>query len=165
MTIPIPIPTGLPLDLCYPISLGRQMCVQTGGIVDNLGQPRDCVECPGGETPPLVSVDVTYAEKTITLNPLEESEVIWEQSVWMGVETDLGAAWVGEPISQQCASYELPDVDPTAAVHSIADTVWGTAEDIVEDQFGYQSGSSIGIVATAMVAVLIALLVVSPAPP
>jgi len=141
------------------------MCVQTGGIVDNLGQPRDCVDCPGGETPPLVSVDVTFAEKTITINPLEESEVVWEQSVWIGIETDLAAVWVGEPLSESCASYELPNVDPTAAVHTIADEVWNTAGDIVENNLGYSRNSAAGTIAIAIVAIIIAFLVVSPAPP
>lgn len=165
MTIPIPIPTGLPLDMCVPVSLGRQVCVKTGGIIDKFGQPRDCRDATGGETPPLVSVDVTFAEKTITINPLEESEVVWKQSVWIGVETNLSAVWVGEPMSETCASYELPNVDPTAAVHTVAEQVWDTAGDIVEHQFNVSRTSSVGVILVAFVAIILAFAIVLPTPP
>jgi len=57
-----------------------------------------------------------------------------ERSIWIGVEEDLDAVWVGEETAEGCARFGLPDVDPTAAVDTVINTVDDTAKDVVEIQ-------------------------------
>jgi len=126
--LPFPIPGSLPFDLCAPTPEGTRFCVQTGSIEGNIGEPRDC---QNGSTPPLVSVDVTYQEESIEV--LDDGEVLIERSIWIGVEEDLDAVWVGEETAEGCARFGLPDVDPTAAVDTVINTVDDTAKDVVRD--------------------------------
>ncbi|RLM49643.1 hypothetical protein [Halorubrum sp. Atlit-28R] len=153
-SLPFPIPGSLPFDLCAPTPEGTKLCVQTGSIEGNIGEPRDC---QNGSTPPLVSVDVTYQEETIEV--LDDGEVLIENSVWIGVEEDLDAVWVGEETAEGCARFGLPDVDPTAAVDTVINTVDDVAKDVVRD-LGQDPNRGTGQVLYAFLLVIIALIIV-----
>jgi len=151
--LPFPIPGSLPFDLCAPTPEGTRFCVQTGSIEGNIGEPRDC---QNGSTPPLVSVDVTYQEESIEV--LDDGEVLIERSIWIGVEEDLDAVWVGET-AEGCARFGLPDVDPTAAVDTVINTVDDTAKDVVRD-LGQDPNRGTGQVLYAFLLVIIGLIIV-----
>jgi len=133
---------------------GTRFCVQTGSIEGNIGEPRDC---QNGSTPPLVSVDVTYQEESIEV--LDDGEVLIERSIWIGVEEDLDAVWVGEETAEGCARFGLPDVDPTAAVDTVINTVDDTAKDVVRD-LGQDPNRGTGQVLYAFLLVIIGLIIV-----
>jgi hypothetical protein len=152
--LPFPIPTGFPFDICAPTPDGTQVCVQTGSVVDNFGQPRDC---NGGETPPLVSVDATFQEKTIEF--FGDSEVVFENTIWAGVETDLGAFWVGESISEQCYRYDLDGLDPAATASEVIDEARDQARDATRDVFNVNPDSVLGSIIVAGLLVLLILLI------
>jgi len=152
--LPFPIPGSLPFDLCAPTPEGTRFCVQTGSIEGNIGEPRDC---QNGSTPPLVSVDVTYQEESIEV--LDDGEVLIERSIWIGVEEDLDAVWVGEETAEGCARFGLPDVDPTAAVDTVINTVDDTAKDVVRDA-GQDPNRGTGQVLYAFLLVIIGLIIV-----
>lgn len=151
LAVPFPIPDSLPIDLCTPVPNGSELCVQSGGVIDNFGQPRDCRY---GETPPVVSVDVSISE---TAN-FGDGDVVASVSPWIGVETDGSAVWVGEEISEECARFPINIPDFTAAPADLVDQLGQVSGDIVED-LGYSRNNSVLVVA---VAVVIALLIAAP---
>lgn len=153
-SLPFPIPDSFPFDICSPTPEGTLLCVQTGDVAGNFNEPR---ECASGSTPPLVSVDVTYQEKTIEL--YGDAEILVENSIWIGVETDFNAVWVGEDKSKSCARFSLPNVDPTAAANTVVDKVYGTAEDVVR-HLNMNPNSGTGQTLVAFVAVIIALIII-----
>jgi hypothetical protein len=151
LAVPFPIPSSLPIDLCTPMPNGSELCVQSGGVIDNFGQPRDCRY---GSTPPLVSVDVSITE---TAN-FGDGSVVASVSPWIGVETDGSAVWVGEEISGECARFPINISDFTAAPADLVDQLGQVSGDIVED-LGYSRNNGVLVVA---VAVVIALLIAAP---
>jgi len=81
------------------------------------------------------------------------------RSIWIGVEEDLDAVWVGEETAEGCARFGLPDVDPTAAVDTVINTVDDTAKDVVRD-LGQDPNRGTGQVLYAFLLVIIGLIIV-----
>ncbi|ADQ67514.1 hypothetical protein C499_18674 [Halogeometricum borinquense DSM 11551] len=150
-SLPFPVPSGFPFDLCTPTPNGTQLCVQTGSIQENIGEPRDCND---GQTPPLVSVDLTYQEKTISLG---DAEVLVENSIWIGIEEDLNAVWVGEPKSGSCYRHNLNNIDPTAALDTVLKKAGDAADASVRD-LGMNPNSGPGQVLALIIMVVLFLI-------
>ncbi|GGL45171.1 hypothetical protein GCM10009037_30720 [Halarchaeum grantii] len=151
LSVPFPIPSSLPIDLCTPMPNGNQICIQTGKIIDNFGQPRDCRD---GESAPVVSVDVKITEK----ESFGAGDVVASVSPWIGLETDGSAVWVGEEISGECTRYPIKIQDFTAAPADLVDQLGEVSGDIVE-KLGYSRNNGVLV---AAVAVVIALLIAAP---
>jgi hypothetical protein len=151
-------------DLCTPLPNGNQACVTTGDIVDT--GPRECSSLPSGSTPPLTSVNVDFAQKSIDF--YGESEVQVSQSFYVGVENNVAIEdacfWVGvEPgICAPVRCGQLPD--PTElSVSAVAAEIDNIADDILDElqnQTGVPEPGSIAaqILKLALVAVLTAAL-------
>lgn len=153
LSLPVPIPGSLPFDICAPMLNGNLACVQTGGIIDNFGAPRDC---SFGETPPLVSADITYQEETIPI--WGDGEVVFSNEVWIGIETDGSAVWIGEETSEQCASYSVNIPDPTAAPATLLDYIEDAARDLTVE-LGYSRSNN---VVTGLMAIVVIALILAP---
>jgi hypothetical protein len=155
-SLPFPIPDSLPFSVCYPTTDLKEACIQTGGIVDQYGQPRDCSSAPGGSTPPLVSADITYTEKTIVIGG--DAEITFERSVWVGIETDLDGFWVGEETSEQCARYDLNGLSPASTAQDIIDEAEDAADRATRNIVGVDPTTALGSVIAFGILVLIILL-------
>jgi hypothetical protein len=106
-------PNGLPFSFCVPTGYDKYTCIKASDA--EFGQRKTCYRSKyySGwigryKTPPLVVTSINYAEKKI-LN----GNVVAKFSVWVGVETDLSAIWVGGV--GPCARFPIdpPSVSPT----------------------------------------------------
>jgi len=143
---------------------------------DNLviGDTKECVNPDGPPawlpgysntttTPPLASVDITYAKKAVTLDGLE---VVTSLSFWVGLETDLSAIWIGESMGT-CTRIPIDPPSPTAAVDDIVDGLqnyFGDVSKIIEDLTGLNRGTTGNYVLVMLVLAVFAIILKLPIP-
>lgn len=153
----VPTPTALPFKICVP-GTSYTHCVNTEAL--NFDRRRDC---ESGQTPKLATASLTYAKKKYTWQGLE---VVASQSVWFGVEMDLGAVWVGESTSNQCARIPINNPpSPTAAIDDIVDEISSIKTDLlwdIHDWGGPHPHSTGGEVLGALILVAIAIAIAAP---
>lgn len=155
--VSVPTPTALPFSICVP-STSYTHCVNAQDL--NFDRRRDC---QSGKTPKLATASLTYAKKKYTWQGLE---VVASQSVWFGVEMDLGAVWVGESTSEQCVRIPINNPpSPTATIHDIVDEISHIKNDLlrnIHDWGGPHPNSTGGEVLGALILVAIAIAFAAP---
>lgn len=119
-------------DVCVDVEdVEGDVCVSSQPKV-RLG-PRLCQSRPGGTTPPLASVEVTYVE-------VEETEdgtrVSYEQTIWFGIElSGEPCIWYGEENFEICGKLEGCRSGPSPNVLGVPDPreALDAARDILDD--------------------------------
>lgn len=163
----IPFPKSLPFSVCVPDGTNVQ-CVSADNLV--IGDTKECIDpdvpptrvpgTPTMTTPPLASVDITYAKKEVTLDGLE---VVTSLSFWVGIETDLGAIWIGESMGK-CTRIPIDPPSPTAAVDDLVNEIQnysGEISKMIEDHTGLNRGSTGNMVLSRLLLIVVALLIVA----
>lgn len=167
----IPFPKSLPFSVCVPDGTNVQ-CVSADNLV--IGDTKECVNPDGPPawlpgysntttTPPLASVDITYAKKSVTLHGLE---VVTSLSFWVGLETDLSAIWIGESMGT-CTRIPIDPPSPTAAVDDVVDELQnysGEMSKIIEYLTGLNRGSTGNYVLVMLVLAVLTVIVRFPIP-
>jgi len=155
--VSVPTPTALPFSVCVP-STDYVHCVDAEAL--NFDRRRSC---QGGQTPKLATADLTYAKKEYTWSGLEVTASL---SVWFGVEMDLGAVWIGEETSDQCARIPINDPpSPTAAIDDVVDSIYSIKDDLLWDIHGWggpHPNSTGGEVLGALILIAVAIAIIAP---
>lgn len=128
----------LPLNPCLKTDIrGAEFCAKGGSKV-KIG-PRECRNQPGGETPPLVSVDISYFQTN------NHGGMQYSRSFWVGVELEgqNPCLWVGEEDAGACTRVQpscgnvqtvvSDDLPSTEDARELATAVWEALTEIISD--------------------------------
>jgi len=135
MGLNVPLPDGLPFNICVPTNFLEETCVSADDLV--FGGTRTCYSCYIGgycssySTPPLVSTDFTLAE--YEYGYFGDVDVTTDISAWIGIETDLSAIWIG--VGGGCAKEYIdpPDISSTDDIRDVMDEIRDWGEWVVEE--------------------------------
>lgn len=151
MSLNIPTPNTIPFSVCVPTGRSSH-CVDAEDLI--IGGRRSC---NSGMTPRLASVSITYAEKELTLSG---TEVVASSSVWVGIEENLSAIWVGDPVGNCTRIYANPP-SPTATIDEIINHLQSFSHRIssaLDNLGGPNTGTTGSSVYTALVIIALAIL-------